>query len=400
MTRLMSPSSSSLLAMRMGHVYLRARWFWGVGMLLLPLAIRLTSGEFGDTWLVAAAGAVMLTHALGMTLWQMHSVVHAVFVDLVATHLAVMILSLDRTDHAAVLLAMVGFTLLIMLFTQGATRVAALAVNGAFTFVTIGMADNWAMESVYGPFLGAGFVAAIVIAVMAAFNKRLAELEMARAVTLGIASHELRNRLTGVIGVTQLLTEDMVGGEEATELLHMAHREAEQAEAVIDDLLMVSRTERGMTQTAPARTDLVETVRNVIATFESSGMNVKTEGLDEPLWVRADPLRSPQVVRNLLSNAQRYGGSDIRVAVIEGGGFVSLLVSDDGPGVDREDLPGLFTPYQRTKKSQVEPGSTGLGLWISRNLMRSMDGDLAYRRIDDRTVFEATFPICPPGDES
>ena len=228
--------------------------------------------------MVAAANAVMLTHALGMTLWQMHSVVHAVFVDLVATHLAVMILSLDRTDHAAVLLAMVGFTLLIMLFTQGATRVAALAVNGAFTFVTIGMADNWAMESVYGPFLGAGFVAAIVIAVMAAFNKRLAELEMARAVTLGIASHELRNRLTGVIGVTQLLTEDMVGGEEATELLHMAHREAEQAEAVIDDLLMVSRTERGMTQTAPARTDLAETVRNVIATFESSGMNVKTEG--------------------------------------------------------------------------------------------------------------------------
>src|SRR5690606_42017184 len=97
--------------------------------------------------------------------------------------------------------------------------------------------------------------------------------------TRASASHGWRNRLTEVIGGPPLLSEDRVGGEEASELLHMAHREAEQAEAVLDDLLMVSRTERGMTQTAPARTDLAETVRNVIATFESSRSEEHTSEL-------------------------------------------------------------------------------------------------------------------------
>lgn len=395
-----SSASNSLFAHRIGPLYLRARWFWGVGLLLVPLVIRFTTGEFGRTWLIAVAGAVTLVHSVGLALWRIEPVVQALFVDLLVTHTALLIQSKGWTEYSPVVLNMVGFSLLIMLFAQGTARWVALATNAAYTLTTIGIAYGWGMDTMIGPILGIGFITAMIVTVIGAFNNQLSDLEMARAVTLGIASHELRNRLTGVIGVTGLLAEDDLDGDEAGELLLMAHREALEAGAVIEDLLIVSRAERGINETSPSRTDLSELVRNVVGTFEQMGLPVKVEGADRPIWVHADPVRAPQVIRNLLANAQRYGGPDVRVVVAPGKEAVSLLVSDDGPGVHRDDLPALFTPYHRTKRGEPKPGSTGLGLWISRNLMRSMGGDLTYRRVQDRTVFDAVFRPASAPQES
>jgi signal transduction histidine kinase len=75
----------------------------------------------------------------------------------------------------------------------------------------------------------------------------------------------------------------------------------------------------------------------------------------------------------------------------------SVVVADDGDGVHPADEASIFLPYRRSRDTVPAPGSTGLGLWIARNLTRQMGGDLTYQRRDGVTVFEVTLPgVNPP----
>jgi signal transduction histidine kinase len=103
-----------------------------------------------------------------------------------------------------------------------------------------------------------------------------------------------------------------------------------------------------------------------------------------------------QVVRNLVVNAQRYGGSDIRIEISADSGEVTVAVCDDGPGVPpgKEDL--IFEPYGRAHAHQSRTDSVGLGLSVSRELARMMGGDVVYQRAKDWTRFELTLPTHDP----
>lgn len=400
---MITESWSAVLVPRMSSLYLRARWFWGAGMVVIPLATGLLDDDApGRLWVISAAGMVILVHSLGLALLKLEAVVSTLFIDIALAHVAVLVLSFDEPDHSSVLLTAVALSVLILLFTDGWVKRLALALNAVFTFVNLMATSEWVLASAVSPLVGGTFVTAVVVYVIEAFRKRIADVELDRAVTLGVASHELRNRLAGVIGVSQLLSEGGVApdSDEGRELLEMVHREAVEAGSVIEDILTVSRSEGGVLETNPVSTDLGEMVRNVARTFDPGGDLLTVTGADTPIWVMADPLRAPQVLRNLLTNAQRYGGSDIRVVVGSTKGAASVLVRDDGDGVHPDDLPALFSPYHRSRHGHPAPGSTGLGLWISRNLMRSMGGDLRYRRVDSHTVFEAVFDTVTPPRES
>jgi signal transduction histidine kinase len=395
-------TKGSITESRLPATYLHLRWYWGSGLLLLPAISAVTGYSVPRGWAMSAAGAIVLVHAVGMAILRLEALTSTLFMDLLIVHGALLLMSIDGLDHSVVLLTIVGASVLTSMYSSGVVQMAALALNAAFGLANMAVADLWDLSEVVAPFLGALFLVGLVAVAIDSFKRRVSALEDARALTLGIASHELRNRLTGVIGVAQLLNEGGVApdSEEGRELIEMIHREAVEAGAVIEDLLTVSRTERGTLETTPEPMDLAEIVRNVVATFHRDGDSISVKGADRPVWVMGDPLRAPQVLRNLLTNADRYGGSDVRVVLSADGDMVSVMVSDNGDGVHPNDVPNLFTPYHRAKGREPVHGSTGLGLWISRNLMRSMGGDLTYRRVDDRTVFEAVFRETAPPDQS
>ena len=106
-----------------------------------------------------------------------------------------------------------------------------------------------------------------------------------------------------------------------------------------------------------------------------------------------DPMRITQVLDNLLTNALRYGGRDVRVGAVREGGRVTLRVSDDGPGVPPEVSDRLFDAYTHGPESHALGGS-GLGLRIVRQLCEAMHGTIEYDG-GDRTTFTATFPAVP-----
>jgi two-component sensor histidine kinase len=107
----------------------------------------------------------------------------------------------------------------------------------------------------------------------------------------------------------------------------------------------------------------------------------------------ADPMRITQVLDNLLTNALRYGGPDVRVAARRAGGTIRLSVSDNGSGVPEDVSDRLFDAYTHGAASHGLGGS-GLGLRIVRQLCEAMNGTIEYAA-GDRTTFTATFPAVP-----
>ncbi|MEX1124486.1 MAG: ATP-binding protein, partial [Acidimicrobiia bacterium] len=103
-----------------------------------------------------------------------------------------------------------------------------------------------------------------------------------------------------------------------------------------------------------------------------------------------------QIIRNLVVNAFRYGGQDIRIEVgtKPQGGYV--LVADDGPEIPKQHRETIFEIYGRGPDLPGLAPSLGLGLYISRNLAQLMRGELTYRYQDGESVFELTLPLADP----
>lgn len=222
-------------------------------------------------------------------------------------------------------------------------------------------------------------------------QERLEELLTAKDVVVATVSHELRHPLTGVMGLAEELRDrfEEFGAEERRDLITLIAHEAAEMTSLVDDLLVAVRSDVGEVAIALENVDVVSHLRSMAAAAEAP---VEWQLPDEALEARVDPHRLRQIVRNMLSNAQRYGGGDVRVTARAVEGMVSIEISDGGQGVVDDDVERIFEPYQRGEGAPPKQGSVGLGLNVARRLARLMGGDLIYLRSDDRTVFRLTVP--------
>lgn len=117
---------------------------------------------------------------------------------------------------------------------------------------------------------------------------------------------------------------------------------------------------------------------------------IAVSGTQEFVW--ADPVRFRQVIRNLLTNARRYGGDYLAVDVEREAESVTITVIGDGPGVPDNREQAIFEAHERGHAQSTQPGSVGLGLAVSRELARMMGGDLTFERRNSMTRFAFTVP--------
>lgn len=166
---------------------------------------------------------------------------------------------------------------------------------------------------------------------------------------------------------------------------------------IVEDLLVAARTDIGQVSVLVGEVDLREAVDRVI----EEGLtihDINSEGLQVSggsVRCAADSVRVRQVLRNLLSNAARYGGQRVQVSLKTDGPFAVVEVSDDGDGIPDSDANLMFEPYRIMHDRPTQPNSIGLGLAVSRSLARLMGGDLTLRRVDGWTVFRLELPIAP-----
>lgn len=237
---------------------------------------------------------------------------------------------------------------------------------------------------------GETFVSAIGRDVSAQRDLRI---ELERAVrdrdTFGArVAHELKNPLTGVVGMTSLLAETDLD-EAQRELVGLIATSASDLQRVVDDLAAFSMSGRPDVDVATSLVDLRHEVEQVVLPIaESAESSFRIQGAARSL---ADPNRVRQIVRNLCINAVRYGGRRVAVELVEVGDRAFVSVIDDGTGVPPEAAEWIFGEF-RTAHDPHASGGMGLGLAVARQLARRMGGDLTYRRDGGDTVFTLELP--------
>jgi len=207
-------------------------------------------------------------------------------------------------------------------------------------------------------------------------------------------SHELRTPLTAVVGLAHALAESDAGDAadvaavERHELLEMLVAESEEVAAIVEDLLVAARSETGHLSLA---VDEVHLDLEALAVADSMHIDLQ-RCLVAPAAVVGDPVRVRQIIRNLLSNAKRYGGPSTCVETGTNDGRGTVVVSDDGAGIPPEMIEAVFAPFSRAHSSPDDVDPVGLGLSVSRHLARLMGGDLKYARCDGWTSFTLVLP--------
>lgn len=225
-------------------------------------------------------------------------------------------------------------------------------------------------------------------------NRSLESLVASKTDFVASVSHELRTPLTSVIGFAELLMDSTsdFDTEQRRGILGAIADQGYELANIVEDLLVAARTEMGDLNVSTVSVNLKAQTAQVLESMrDEAARTVETNG--PPHFVLADPQRVRQVLRNLLTNAMRYGGPHIGVSIEDpADGMVAVRVSDDGDGVSDDALEEIFEPYARGHGAKTITDSFGLGLAISRDLARLMGGDLEYRRTD-RTEFVFSLPV-------
>ncbi|MDJ0953800.1 MAG: ATP-binding protein [Acidimicrobiia bacterium] len=207
-------------------------------------------------------------------------------------------------------------------------------------------------------------------------------------------SHELRTPLTVVAGLALELEQGWraFSEEEMAEFISLIADQSREMGDLIEDLLVAARADIGKVPLNIEMVDLRSCVDQVVASC-SLGDRARINVTGNGVAGHADPIRCRQIIRNLITNAIRYGGPHIRVSVIENGGEALLRVFDDGIGISTADRERIFTAYERGHEAGAGvPGSVGLGLSVSRQLTELMGGSISYR-YDGGSVFEVRLPL-------
>ena len=225
-------------------------------------------------------------------------------------------------------------------------------------------------------------------------EERLAALLASKGEFVTSVSHELRTPLTVILGMAEELRSsfDEFGPDQIKDLIDVIADQAGDLSNIVQDLLVMGRSDAGGSIViTSSEVDLDHELADCLKHYLPAGHPVEAQfGSSRP--VQADPLRLRQVVRNLLTNAVRYGGPRLRLCVSQNDLFTTVALWDDGPGIPAEDVEEIFQPYVRSTSGPALPGSMGLGLAVARRLSQLMGGDLVYRREGPWSVFEMSVP--------
>lgn len=218
-------------------------------------------------------------------------------------------------------------------------------------------------------------------------------LSQAREEFIANASHELRTPLTGIHGLAMLLEDDPVvqSSEVASEFVGMIVSESADLGRMVEDLLTTARLDAGALTYSFSDVDVPEEVREVIEPMRRSNLEATVHCA--PGVIRADHLRFRQILRNLLSNARKYGGPKIWIEGRVVGRSYQLVVADNGSGLPKELEGKVFQRFIHQDQQTAVKDSVGLGLSIVRALADGMSGSVEYDRSEGETRFVITMPL-------
>ncbi len=188
-------------------------------------------------------------------------------------------------------------------------------------------------------------------------------------------SHELRSPLARM-AVAATLAESASGNEREA-AAERIQTEIQRMDGLIDDLLTLSRAQAGVVDFEFSRCDLGALAEEIAADahfeFEARKVEIASEG---DTLIQADCRRLRQALENIVRNALRHSpeSTTVRIALKASSDSVSISVTDEGPGVDPEQLERIFEPFFRDDTARSPDGGQGVGLAIARAMVTGHKG--------------------------
>ncbi|MCF6304312.1 MAG: sensor histidine kinase [Rhodobacteraceae bacterium] len=231
-------------------------------------------------------------------------------------------------------------------------------------------------------------------------NTRLTELGAQKDAFLSQVSHELRTPMTSIRSFSEILREnENIDTEQAQKFLGIIQEESERLTRLLDEILDLSHLESGRGNLLIEEVNLGKVIKRSIDStaglIEEAGVKITLNLPEKPIMVTASFDRLSQVFINLITNAVKYGHSkspEITIAARTVGKLAIVGISDNGPGIPAKDFDKVFEKFARLSESALA-GSAGLGLPISREIMRNLDGNLTLEPSKSGAVFRVSLPL-------
>jgi PAS domain S-box-containing protein len=270
---------------------------------------------------------------------------------------------------------------------EGMSQVLPVAVDGserAFRVRTTPMRDN-----------GKHLLGAVTLL---EDITHLREIDRLKSEFIATASHELRTPLTSVQMGVHLLLEGAAGelNDKQTEVLGACREDCERLDALMRDLLDLSRIEAGENQPQLHPLNLREVItkeaEELRPQVEAKGLSFHLDVPPDLPAVVADASQIARVITNLVSNAIRYTKQgEIGITAARRGRFVAVAVSDTGLGIPAEYLPHIFDKFVQVPGAPT--GGAGLGLAIARLIVEAHGGQIsAQSELGEGSSFNFTLP--------
>jgi len=228
-------------------------------------------------------------------------------------------------------------------------------------------------------------------------NLELQRLNEAKIKFLSTVSHELRTPLTSMLAFASLLKRNKEGNltEKNVRHLDIIDKNGRRLNALIQDLLDVSRMDMGKLLLEPSHFDIVECVNELAESFapiyDKKSQTLHLHTSDDEALIYADKNRIMQVLTNLLSNASKYSpeSKNVWLSVAKVGDHLEFEVKDEGFGISEEDQKQMFTSFFRVDSEETRSvEGTGLGLVIAKGIVEIHGGQMKMEsKIGIGTVF-------------
>ena len=237
------------------------------------------------------------------------------------------------------------------------------------------------------------------------------ELEEMKLDFVSMAAHELRTPLTSIRGYLSVLQEELKGKVDAEKIsfIQKAFISSSQLASLVENLLSVSRIERGRMRIEKTVVDWGELVNETVVNFEDharqKGVKLTyNKPIDKLPNIYIDRFRMSEVISNLVGNALNYTDSSgsVEISVEKKDDEIITHVKDTGQGIPEEALPKLFTKFFRVS-GVLEQGSkgTGLGLYISKAIVEMHKGRIwVNSSLGKGSTFNFALPISTPSEDT
>ncbi|MFY0626561.1 MAG: tetratricopeptide repeat-containing sensor histidine kinase [Reichenbachiella sp.] len=231
-------------------------------------------------------------------------------------------------------------------------------------------------------------------------NEKLDSTIKEKDLLLGIIVHDLRSPLSKIQGILEIFKGDKEINKGQREFVNMMSQIVIETNTLTDELLEINRLESGSVNKNDNIIEVKKFIDEII--FHQRKLAAKKEieininyNLDAEEFV-SDKFILQRIMDNLISNAIKFNHKNgkVEVQISLNKNLFSLSVKDDGPGIAKDEHKFLFKKFGKTStKPTAKESSTGLGLYIVKNLIDNLNGNITFRsQIDEGTEFKVDIP--------